>query len=384
MALALQSIYSIDARLGGSGIGYTAYRATEGLYREGILKALFVSSNAQQSIPSRFIRQWDLLGRTLKYLGSQDRSGLIYYLEGLLFDAWVSLQLPAGDIFHGWLSFSLRSLQRAKAKGMVTVVECASTHPTVQRTLLESEYRRWGIPWHMPGWNNRRVLQELALADYITVPSAFARGSMSAQGFPLHKLIEIPFGVDLAQFSPAPSPRTGRPFRFIFAGQVSIRKGVPYLLEAWKRLKLSDSELWLSGRVTGDFATIRHRWANVEGVRYLGHSSTLSAVLQQCDVFVFPSIEEGSALVTYEALASSLPVITTPNAGSIVRDGQEGYIVPAGDIDALSERMERLWRSLPLREAMARAARHRAEQYGWDHYQRSLTDAYRTIACKMP
>jgi glycosyltransferase involved in cell wall biosynthesis len=384
MTIGLQSIYSIGALLGGGGIGYTAHRATEGLYHAGILSALFVSSNAQTSIPSRLIRHWGLLGRAFKYLGFRDRSGLIYYLESLLFDAWVSLQLPAGDIFHGWNGFSLQSLQRAKARGMITVVECASAHPTVQRTLLEPEYQRWGVPWHVPRWNYGRVLRELALADYITIPSAFVRESMSAQGFPLSKLIEIPFGVDLAKFSPSPSPKTGRPVRFIFAGQVSIRKGVPYLLEAWKRLKLPDSELWLSGGVTSDFAAIRHRWANVEGIRFLGYSSMLPTVFQQCDVFVFPTIEEGSALVTYEALASSLPVITTPNAGSIVRDGQEGYIVPVRDIDALCERMERLWESSLLREAMAHAARHRAEQYGWDRYQRDLADAYRVIARKAP
>ncbi|MCS6910404.1 MAG: glycosyltransferase family 4 protein, partial [Anaerolineales bacterium] len=250
------------------------------------------------------------------------------------------------------------------------------------RTLLELEYQRWGLPWHMPRWNYGRMLHELALADYITIPSAFVRESMSAQGLPLHKLIEIPFGVDPARFSS--SRKTGRPVRFLFAGQVSIRKGVPYLLEAWKRLKLPGSELWLAGRMMGDFAAIRHRWAEVDGVRFLGHSSALPAIFQQCDVFVFPSIEEGSALVTYEALAGGLPVITTPNAGSVVRDGQEGYIVPAGDIEALCERMEQLRGSPSLREAMARAARLRAEEYSWDRYQKSLTEAYYAIACKTP
>ncbi len=54
------------------------------------------------------------------------------------------------------------------------------------------------------------------------------------------------------------------------------------------------------------------------------------------DVFVFPSLFEGSAVVTYEALACGLPCIVTPRPGSVVRDGVEGLIVPARDVEALA------------------------------------------------
>ena len=56
------------------------------------------------------------------------------------------------------------------------------------------------------------------------------------------------------------------------------------------------------------------------------------------DVFVFPSLFEGSAVVTYEALACGLPSIVTPNAGSVVRDGVDGFHVPAGDVGASPRR----------------------------------------------
>ena len=61
--------------------------------------------------------------------------------------------------------------------------------------------------------------------------------------------------------------------------------------------------------------------------------------------------------MTYEALACGLPSIVTPNAGSVVRDGIEGFLVPCSDVDSLAERMEQLGNDPELRAAMARAAR---------------------------
>jgi glycosyltransferase involved in cell wall biosynthesis len=65
---------------------------------------------------------------------------------------------------------------------------------------------------------------------------------------------------------------------------------------------------------------------------------------QWADVFVFPSLCEGSAMVTYEALAAGLPVITTPNAGSVVRDGVDGFIVPIRDAEAIAAKLDLLAR----------------------------------------
>jgi glycosyltransferase involved in cell wall biosynthesis len=93
------------------------------------------------------------------------------------------------------------------------------------------------------------------------------------------------------------------------------------------------------------------------------------ALFQDADAFVYPSLHEGSAFVTYEALASGLPVITTPNAGSVVRDGEEGYVVPIRDVDAIVDRVERLQRDPELRAAMSLAARRRALDFTWDAYR---------------
>jgi len=370
-------VYSISARLGGGGIGYIAYNAVAAIHQAGLLKRVFVSSNASD-LPISLVRQWGFTGRALKRLAAKDRRELIYYLESVLFDLWVTVQLPDGGIFHGWNAMSLHTLRRAKKRGMITVVERASSHPVTQHQLIRDEYAHLGIPLKLPSRAYRRAVHELEEADYVAIPSPFVRQSMIDAGVPEDRLLEIQFGVDLSRFQPSPTSPP-HSLRAIFAGQVSVRKGVPYLLEAWQRLGWTNAELWIVGAITPDFASLQHRWGNLAGVRIIDHSTQLAQLFQQCDVFVFPSIEEGSALVTYEAMACGLPIITTPNAGSVARDGVDGYVVPIRDVDALCDRLERLRGDAALRRRMGRSARQRAEQFAWTQYQSVLITSYRRL-----
>ncbi|HEY65970.1 MAG TPA: glycosyltransferase family 4 protein, partial [Caldilineae bacterium] len=129
---------------------------------------------------------------------------------------------------------------------------------------------------------------------------------------------------------------------------------------------------WLVGRPSAEFLPILARYRDLPGLRLIGYVTDPVAVYQQADVFTFPTIEEGSALVTYEALACGLPVVTTPNAGSVVRDGVEGFIVPTRDVEALVAVLERLRADERLRLGIGWAARQRAEAFTWERYETSL------------
>jgi glycosyltransferase involved in cell wall biosynthesis len=94
---------------------------------------------------------------------------------------------------------------------------------------------------------------------------------------------------------------------------------------------------------------------------------------------VFPSLCEGSATVTYEALAAGLPVITTPHAGSVVRDGREGFVVPIRDVDALAARIDLLAGDPELVAQMSRAARQRSREFSWPRYGERLVSALQQI-----
>jgi glycosyltransferase involved in cell wall biosynthesis len=104
----------------------------------------------------------------------------------------------------------------------------------------------------------------------------------------------------------------------------------------------------------------------------------LREIYRQADVFVFPTLVEGMGIVVLEAMASGLPVITTPNGpGDIVRDGVDGFLVPPRDVDAIVERLERLRADPQLRQEMARNARIRAQEFTWDAYRKKTVVALR-------
>jgi glycosyltransferase involved in cell wall biosynthesis len=154
------------------------------------------------------------------------------------------------------------------------------------------------------------------------------------------------------------------------------RKGIHHLLEAWDRLNLHDAELWLLGHVH-DQAKPHLKKFGRENIRVLGFKRDLENYLNRGSVYVFPSRLEGSAKTIYEAAACGLPMITTREAGDVVRDGVEGIIVQPGDVDAIAAAIEHLYRHPEIVASMSTAARRRVEDnFTWDHYRTRLLGAY--------
>jgi len=159
-------------------------------------------------------------------------------------------------------------------------------------------------------------------------------------------------------------------------GQLCFRKGVQYLLEAWSRLKLKNADLVLAGRIHGEVKGIYNRYKDDTTIRHVGFVNDPETLYRESSLFVLPSIVEGSAKVTYEAMASGLPVIVTPNAGSVSRDGVDGYIVPIRNVEALIEKIKTLYEDKELRQEMGKNARKWMEQHTWDHHRSKMIKAY--------
>ncbi|RMG93271.1 MAG: glycosyltransferase family 1 protein [Chloroflexi bacterium] len=363
-----QVIYSIGVRFAGGGIGNIAYKAVQGLYQRQMLHRLLCGSRRTTEIPPQKIRSLGFPSRGLRQLALYAHQ--FTYWHNRLYDLWATRHIERADLFLGWNGFCLHSLQQAKRLGSVTVVERASTHNLYQQAVLAEEYGRFGLPFpNSP--NLERALKEYEFADFVLVPSQFAYESFIQQGFPPEKVQLVPFGVDTKRFFPA-KEQEKRPFRVLFVGQIGLRKGVVYLLQAWQKLGWRDAELYLVGRVETGNGRVFQPYHNLPGLHWTNHIPNPVSLYQQADVFVFPSLEEGSALVTYEAMACGLPVITTPNAGSVVRHNQEGFIVPIRDPDTLANCLETLRSDQHLRHQMSQAARNRAQQFTWETYQENL------------
>lgn len=241
---------------------------------------------------------------------------------------------------------------------------------SVQPRSSVSRFQKWKARLLL---DRKRFLEEYRLADLLVVLSETAANTFRARGFPEEKLFYLPRGADVERFKPGQRPAK---FRAIFSGALIKRKGIHHLLEAWHRLDLPEAELWLVGSVHDESKPFLKRFWR-DNIRIIGFVGNPEAYLSQSSVHVFPSQWEGSAKVTYEAAACALPQITTREAGDVVRDGVEGFIVQPGDVDAIAARVEHLYRHPEVVERMGNAARRRVvENFTWDHFRTRLLDAY--------
>ena len=285
---------------------------------------------------------------------------------------WLRRHVAEGGkgIYHGFIDSGLGSLKIARARGLATVLEI--TLPPSARVMVAQELRRLGrTDVQMP--NLSVELAEINTADYLVAQSTFGVTYLIEQGVPAHRIFLLPLGVDTARFHPLGAPRPEPPFRGLFVGHLSVRKGLHHLLQAWSELDLPQAELVLVGNpVDKHGAALLERYRGT--YRRLGFVTheRLPEVYRDCDIFVFPSLAEGGALVISEALASGLPCVVSANAPSVLRDGLEGCIVPVGDVAALKERILRLYSDRALRARMAAAARRRAEDFSWTDYYRRV------------
>lgn len=367
-------IYSIAANFAGGGIGTTSYNAVSGINRHKFLKKLFCVTYQKSEIPVNLIQKYPTaLLDSLSLLPQNTR----FFVKDSLFDFFVSRNDLSCDIFHGWNGHCLRSLKKAKRSGAITFLERASSHINTYEKLVSEEYKKWGIKSDVISVSSKkRLIEEYKIADFINVPSEFAYTSMLENGIPKEKLNLLPFGVDIDKFSVKKETRKpNSEYMVLFVGQVGFRKGIPYLLEAWQRLKLKNARLYLVGgeeEVTKDYL---RDYRSDPTIEFVGYANPLP-YYQAADVFVFPSIEEGSALVNYEALACGLPVITTFNSGSIVKDGESGFIIPEGDSESIAEKIRYFYEHPRKKEEFSESARKLAEKYTWNNYGERLVQVY--------
>lgn len=223
-----------------------------------------------------------------------------------------------------------------------------------------------------PDWKIERKQKEIQLADHIFVASSITRHSLVAEGIDTNKITVVPYGAPVDYFRPG--SKADNIFRALFVGHLGGRKGVHYLLSAWKDLKLPNSELMLVGPNLLPAQWLSQYESHFTHIPPVPHS-TLNRYFTHASVFVFPSLVEGFGLVLLEAMACGIPVITTPNTAGpdIITDGVEGFIVPIRDVDALKQKLEWCYTHPDELLQMGIAARLRAEQLTWKRYREQLS-----------
>jgi glycosyltransferase involved in cell wall biosynthesis len=372
-------LYSIFARIGGSGLDTDAFETLRASYHGGFLGQAVAYDNRQTEIPASRIHS--LRWHPVRLLSSLDSP--YYYGAKKKYLDWVAArQLATGryDMFHSWSGDCLLSLREARKRGIPSLLEIPTWHRDrgkVKRASASAS-PELQLPWPQR-WKEDlllqrdRFLEEYDLADLILVLSEKAAETFRVQEFPEEKLFYLPRGVDVDRFTPGVRPAH---FRAVFSGALIERKGVHHLLEAWHRLDLNDAELWLVGSVHPEMKPFLEKFAR-ESVKVIGFAQEPEKYLRQSTIHVFPSQCEGSAKVTYEAAACGLPQITTREAGDVVEDGVQGIVIPPADVDALAAAIQHLYDHPEIVERMSIAARERVvENFTWDHFRARLLGAY--------
>ena len=210
------------------------------------------------------------------------------------------------------------------------------------------------------------------MADSVVVPSNFVKRTFLQHEFDESKVYVNPFGVNLSEFHhDEQSVAQEETFRVIFVGGMSFRKGVHYLLKAFDELALKDAELWLVGGMTPDIEPLIEKAP--KNVHYfppvLQHE--LAEYYKKASVFVMCSIEEGLAMVQVQAMACGLPLICTTNTGGedLIDEGEDGFVLPIRDVEAVKEKIQLLYDNRDLCRAMGqKAGKKMRSDWSWDRY----------------
>lgn len=306
-------------------------------------------------------------------------------LAATTFGRWAARTLPDCDVYVGLSGTSLQAGQRQQARGGRYVCDRGSSHIRVQDTLLREEHQAWGMPFD---GIDLRVIEreeaEYAQADCITVPSVFAHRSFVDQGVAPEKIRLLPYGVNLSRFEPIGAPNSAH-FDVLFVGAMTLQKGVPYLLQAFKQLRHCAKSLTFAGAVSPQIiALMKAKGLWSDEIQVLGHvpQLELKQLMSTRHVLVLPSVQEGLAMVMAQAMACGCPVIASENTGArdLFDDGQEGFIVPIRDPQTLTDRLQRLIDEPDLRKRMGRAALARVKRMGgWRDYGQRAIGVYQEL-----
>ena len=294
------------------------------------------------------------------------------YQTALTFDRWTDRRLPACDALIAISGAGLKTGQHLQARGGKFICDRGSTHQRYQAEMNREEGLRWGLDTNTSdSRDTAREEQIYDVADAITVPSTYSLQSFVEMGVPASKLHRIPYGVRLESFARVadPAPDT---FEVIYIGAVNIYKGFPYLLEAFAKLRHPKKRLRMVGLVADEMRPLLEKLPQ-ENVEFLGHvpQLQLKELLSRSHVLVLPSIDDGFGMVMNQAMACGCPVIASTHTGGpdLITEGQDGFLVPIRDPEAILNRLQQLADDPALQREMGANALSKVKTAGgWEQY----------------
>lgn len=224
------------------------------------------------------------------------------------------------------------------------------------------------------------------------------RTHLPAQYQDKQKIVAVPNAVDIEKFTPAnkraAKARLGAPLEVPMAlmlANLAPHKGQETTIRAMAHLKQQGTMMccWIAGIERGDtehyttyLRTLVHDLALEDTVRFLGQRDDTPDLLRAADMLLLPSTVEGLPLSILEAQATKVPVLAAPTAGipEIIKDGQTGLLIPAGDVNGYVAGIQQLLAQPSLSHGIAEAAYVQATQkHNWENLCKRVWDLYHDL-----
>jgi D-inositol-3-phosphate glycosyltransferase len=375
-------LYSFPTRLGTSGIGTTAWHQIAGLAEHG------VTVTAACATCERPLPEGVRLVETLRPAGVK----VPFRLLGLertvaLHDRRAAALLrrmgDSVDVVHVWPLGAERTLTTARELGIPGLLERPNAHTAFAFAAVQQVSRELGLPDdpsspHAPRPERlAREEREYAAARGLLCPSDFVARTFREAGVPPERLLRHRYGYDPARFSAAGRRDGARPFTAGFVGRGEPRKGLHLALRAWVDSGAAEhGRFVIAGGIDAAYRAVLEPLLAHPSVERHGHVADPAGLMRECDVLVLPSLEEGSALVTYEARACGCVLVVSDRSGAPCRDGVDALVHPAGDVGALTHHLRALSTDRELLERLRAASLERARDLTWSDAGRVLAGVY--------
>ncbi len=278
-------------------------------------------------------------------------------------------RLRPGDVAYIWPGTSIDVYRAARDRGATIIGERINCHRGTSMRILDAAYRRLGLP-PAHGITHESLLDEtekLRMCKYIFSPSPPVTQSLLDAGFSRDVVLQATYGWDPVRMnSEGPGLEKVEGLHALFVGRACVRKGVDLLATAWTRAEVR-GRLSLVGAIDREISDVCSEAMKTGGMKSISFMPNVAAAYKSADVFLFPSLEEGSPLVLYEAMAAGLPSVLSPMAaGEVARHGVDCLVVDPLDSAGWVDAIRRIAGDPDLRRSLGEQAKVRAQEYTWE------------------
>jgi glycosyltransferase involved in cell wall biosynthesis len=359
---------------------FHAFDLARALIESGHLVTVFTNypkwAAERFGLPRGCIRSYWLHGGLSRAAWKLDQKNLLQYPESWLhtmFGRWAAdeIEKENWDVVHLWSGVSEDTLKRIKGRKSVKLIMRGSAHIKTQARVLEAEEGRTGVRQDRPSqWMIEREQREYELADVIVTLSTFAFNSFIGEGVHPAKLVCLPLGANLSQFRPSPETvearchhiLSGAPLRVLYVGALTFQKGMYDFVSIVGSLATENFHFRCVGQEVKETESLLAQTGGVIEIIGKRPQNELPRWYAEADVFMFPTIQDGYAVVLAQAHSSALPILTTTNCGGpdLIESNKTGWILPIRSPRAFIERLR--WCD-GHREDLAAMVRHIYQEF---------------------